>query len=79
MEALPQEKQPKVGSKGAKLRSQQLETQIPPHDFDPEVCDNLSEKEKKSMSLFVERTKKDVLGVGALKENKSKIPWVSCK
>ena len=50
MKALPTEKLPIKGSVGAAFRRKQLQKQIPLHDIDYKVCDDLSDSEKKQFN-----------------------------
>jgi len=60
MKALPAEKLPIKGSVGAVLRRQLLQKQLPLHDIDHEVCDELSEQEQKQFEKYLENIKKYV-------------------
>ncbi|XP_034938131.1 Wilms tumor protein 1-interacting protein homolog [Chelonus insularis] len=57
MKALPQDKLPIKGSIGAALRKQQLQKQLPLHDIDHKVCDELSESERKQFEKYLENIK----------------------
>lgn len=60
MKALPMEKLPITGSIGAVLRRQLLQKQLPRHDIDYKVCDELSEQEQKQFEKYLENIKKYV-------------------
>lgn len=60
MKALPEDKLPIKGSVGAALRKQQLQKQLPLHDIDHKVCDELSESERKQFEKYLENLKKYV-------------------
>ncbi|XP_076237072.1 testin LIM domain protein isoform X2 [Calliopsis andreniformis] len=60
MKALPVEKLPIKGSAGAALRRQLLQKQLPLHDIDHKVCDELSEQETKQFEKYLENIKKYV-------------------
>lgn len=70
MKALPVEKLPIKGSAGAALRRQLLQKQLPLHDIDHKVCDELSEQEKKEFERYLEDIKKYV-GQGTV----TKVNW----
>lgn len=70
MKALPVEKLPIKGSAGAALRKQLLQKQLPLHDIDPKVCDELSELEQKQFEKYLENIKKYV--------GQGKVMKVSC-
>lgn len=60
MKALPEDKLPIKGTAGALLRKQQLQRQLPLHDIDHKVCDELSESERKQFEKYLENLKKYV-------------------
>jgi len=60
MKALPTEKLPIKGSIGAALRRQLLQKQLPLHDIDYKICDELSEEEQKQFEKYLENIKKYV-------------------
>ncbi|XP_057332487.1 testin [Microplitis mediator] len=60
MKALPEDKLPIKGSVGAALRKQQLQKQLPLHDIDHKVCDELSDSERKQFEKYLENLKKYV-------------------
>ncbi|XP_076276590.1 testin LIM domain protein isoform X2 [Lasioglossum baleicum] len=74
MRALPMEKLPIKGSAGAALRRQLLQKQLPLHDVEYEVCDKLSEQEKKHFEKYLENIKKYV-GQGAVTKMLSARPY----
>lgn len=53
---------PMHGSEAAKIRKQQLEYQVPPHDLDPSLCHNLTENEAEQLNLYVDKIRKNCLG-----------------
>ncbi|EFN69581.1 Prickle-like protein 2 [Camponotus floridanus] len=60
MKALPVEKLPIKGSVGAALRKQLLQKQLPLHDIDHHVCDELSEEEQKQFEKYLSNIKEYV-------------------
>ncbi|XP_076676415.1 testin LIM domain protein [Andrena cerasifolii] len=60
MKALPTEKLPIKGSAGAAVRRQLLQKQLPLHDIDYKVCDELSEQEQKQFEQYLENIRKYV-------------------
>ncbi|XP_011874806.1 PREDICTED: uncharacterized protein LOC105565871 [Vollenhovia emeryi] len=60
MKALPAEKLPIKGSVGAVLRRQLLQKQLPLHDIDHKVCDQLSEQEQKQFEKYLDNIKRYV-------------------
>ena len=74
MKALPKDKQPIIGSDGAKYRKKQLMRQLPPHDQEPKECHDLSAQETQEMLTFVKQYRQKALGVALLEEgNKMKV------
>ena len=74
LKALPKDKQPIVGSEGAKYRKKQLMRQLPPHDQEPKECHDLSSQETQEMLLFVKQYRQKALGVASVVEgNKMKV------
>nr|CAB3255182.1 testin [Phallusia mammillata] len=69
IEALPKDKQPVVGTAGAKYRKKQLMRQLPPHDQEPGECHDLTDQETQEMNLFVKQYRKKALGGGKVEEN----------
>uniref|UniRef100_H2YE77 Testin n=1 Tax=Ciona savignyi TaxID=51511 RepID=H2YE77_CIOSA len=67
--ALPKDKQPIVGSAGAKYRKKQLMRQLPSHDQEPNECHDLTPQETTEMSLFVKQYREKALGVARVEEN----------
>ena len=57
MKALPYEKLPVQGTAGAAFRRQQLQKQLPLHDINHKVCDDLSEYEKIQFEGYLENLK----------------------
>jgi prickle len=70
MESLPAAKTPLKGSEGQKYRAKQLIQQLPAHDTDSSLCDNLTENEKKEMDEFLQQQKKNVVGRASVKSYK---------
>ena len=68
MEMLPKESQPIEGTEGAQKRTQQMHRQLPEHDQAPELCKNLSGKEKEKMLNFVKDVKEKAVGIGQVQE-----------
>lgn len=60
MKTLPVEKLPIKGSVGAVLRRQLLQKQLPLHDIDYKICDELSEQEQKQFEKYLENIKRYV-------------------
>ncbi|XP_011307538.1 uncharacterized protein Tes [Fopius arisanus] len=60
MKALPEDKLPIKGTAGAALRKQQLQKQLPLHDIDHKVCDELTDSERKQFEKYLENLKKYV-------------------
>lgn len=77
MQLLPTDKLPISGSEGALYRRQQLEKQVPLHDFNANVCHNLSVEEADAMSSYLENLKNNAVGLGVVKklsDNSNPIP-----
>lgn len=55
---------PVAGSDAAAKRKKQLEFQIPVHDLDPNLCDNLTEKEEEQLNQYVSKIKENCVGQG---------------
>lgn len=53
---------PMQGSEAAKIRKQQLEYQVPPHDLDASLCHNLTEIETEQLNLYVDKIKTSCSG-----------------
>uniref|UniRef100_A0A1A9W3P9 Testin n=1 Tax=Glossina brevipalpis TaxID=37001 RepID=A0A1A9W3P9_9MUSC len=64
MEKLGTENVPVAGSEAATKRKQQLEFQVPPHDLDAALCDNLSESETNQMQQYVQKIRDSCVGQG---------------
>ncbi|XP_015115612.1 paxillin isoform X3 [Diachasma alloeum] len=60
MKALPEDKLPIKGTVGAAFRKQQLQKQLPLHDIDHKVCDELTDSERKQFEKYLENLKKYV-------------------
>jgi hypothetical protein len=57
---------PFKNSEAALKRKEQAQKQIPPHDFKPEKCDNLTEFETQQLKKYVDSVKKNFLGQGEI-------------
>lgn len=68
MQLLPSDKLPISGSDGALYRRQQLEKQVPLHDFNANVCHNLTAEEANAMSSYLENLKENAVGQGLVKK-----------
>lgn len=68
MQLLPSDKLPISGSEGALYRRQQLERQVPLHDFNANVCHNLTIEEADAMSSYLENLKENAVGQGLIKK-----------
>ena len=68
IKALPVEKQPIIGTNGAKYRKKQLMKQLPPHDQEPQECHDLSPQETSEMQMFVKEYRQTALGVAKIAE-----------
>lgn len=68
MQLLPSDKLPISGSEGALYRRQQLEKQVPLHDFNANVCHNLTTEETNAMSSYLENLKENAVGQGLVKK-----------
>ena len=79
LKELPKEKCAHTSEAGQQYRNQQLQQQLPAHDFDPSFCNELSNEEKDRMSKFTD-IRDDDAGQGAIKENTPKevTQWVCC-
>lgn len=55
---------PFIKSTAAKLRKEQTAFQLPPHDFNPEKCDNLTEVETHKLNNYIDNIKKNYFGQG---------------
>lgn len=63
-EDLGEEAIPFKNSEAAIKRKEQASVQIPPHDFAPEKCDNLTEFEAQQLQKYVDNVKKNYFGQG---------------
>lgn len=68
MQLLPSDKLPISGSEGAIYRRQQLERQVPLHDFNANVCHNLTIEEADAMSSYLKNLKENAVGQGLIKK-----------
>ena len=68
MDALPKDKDPSVSDEGMQYRQKQLRQQLPAHDFDDSLCDDLTEIEKDKMKEFNKKRSEEASGQGAIKE-----------
>lgn len=64
METLGTAQIPVAGSDAAHKRKQQLEFQVPPHDLDAALCDNLSETEAQQLQQYVQKLRDQCVGQG---------------
>lgn len=55
---------PVAGSDAAAKRKQQLEFQVPPHDLDATLCDNLTESETAQLQQYVKKVRENCVGQG---------------
>ncbi|ALC41079.1 Tes [Drosophila busckii] len=55
---------PVAGSEAANKRKQQLEFQVPPHDLDATLCDNLTETEALQLQQYVQKLREQCVGQG---------------
>lgn len=77
MQLLPSDKLPISGTEGALYRRQQLEKQVPLHDFNANVCHNLSLEEANAMDSYLQNIKENAVGQGLVKklsDNNSPLP-----
>jgi len=79
IEALPLEMRPLRGTDGANYRKRLLERQIPEHDIDAAVCDNLTPVEAQRLDQFVENLKQNVVGQGDVREQSPQTQWFCFK
>lgn len=68
MQLLPSDKLPISGSEGAIYRRQQLEKQVPLHDFNANVCHNLTVEEADAMTSYLQNLKENAVGQGLVKK-----------
>lgn len=52
METLPEEKAPKIGSRGVDYWLNQQASQLPEHDTDPDKCNGLDEDDCKKQEAY---------------------------
>ncbi|XP_050530404.1 testin [Daktulosphaira vitifoliae] len=78
MQQLPSDKLPISGSEGALYRRQQLEKQVPLHDFNANVCHNLTKEEENAMSSYLKELKENAVGLGFVKKLTDKSNPLSC-
>lgn len=64
METLGPAQIPVAGSEAANKRKQQLEFQVPPHDLDAALCDNLTETEAQQLQQYVQKLRDQCVGQG---------------
>lgn len=64
MEKLGAAQIPVAGSDAANKRKQQLEFQVPPHDLDAALCDNLTETEAQQLQQYVQKLRDQCVGQG---------------
>ncbi|XP_030379499.1 uncharacterized protein LOC115627806 [Scaptodrosophila lebanonensis] len=57
---------PVLGSDAAQKRKQQLEFQVPAHDLDAMLCDNLTENEAQQMQQYVQKLREQCVGQGTV-------------
>jgi PET Domain. len=80
LDQLPKDKCAHTNEAGQQYRNQQLQQQLPAHDFDPAFCNKLSDEEKDRMQRFTD-VRDDDAGQGAIKEKTKKevSQWVCSK
>ncbi|XP_067628348.1 testin [Eurosta solidaginis] len=66
MEKLGAGQVPIVGSDAAQKRKQQLEFQVPPHDLNAELCDNLTDAETAQLQQYVVKIRENCVGQGVV-------------
>lgn len=64
METLGTAQIPVAGSEAANKRKQQLEFQVPPHDLDAALCDNLTGTEAQQLQQYVQKLRDQCVGQG---------------
>lgn len=64
MDKLGSSQIPVVGSDAASKRKQQLEFQVPPHDLDATLCDNLTDAETAQLQQYVQKVREHCVGQG---------------
>ncbi len=78
--AFPANKIPIRGTPGERYLQKQLIKQIPAHDVDSFYCNELTEKEKRQMKIFVRSQREKMLGKGEIKQREPgdrSSTWVS--
>lgn len=68
---IPKDKCAHTNEAGQQYRNQQLQQQLPAHDFDPAFCNKLSDDEKERMQKFTDVRDNDA-GQGAIREKTPK-------
>ncbi|XP_050324402.1 testin [Bactrocera neohumeralis] len=66
MEKLGAAKVPIAGSDAAQKRKQQLEFQVPPHDLNAALCDNLTDAEAAQLQQYVVKIRENCVGQGVV-------------
>uniref|UniRef100_T1GXZ2 PET domain-containing protein n=1 Tax=Megaselia scalaris TaxID=36166 RepID=T1GXZ2_MEGSC len=65
MDQLGSNQIPVAGSDAATKRKQQLEFQVPAHDLDASLCDNLTENETQQLQMYVQKIRENCVGQGS--------------
>jgi hypothetical protein len=68
MQLLPSDKLPISGTEGAYYRRKQLEKQVPLHDFNANVCHDLTVEEADAMGSYLKNLKENAVGQGLVKK-----------
>lgn len=78
LDQIPKDKAAHQNEAGQTYRSQQLQQQLPAHDFDPAYCNQMVPEEQERMEKFSEMRDEDAAGQGAIKEKTQKelTQWV---
>lgn len=81
LDQIPKDKAAHQNETGQSYRNQQLQQQLPAHDFDPTFCNEMSPEEQDRMQKFSEMRDEDAAGQGAIKENTPKelTKWVGSR
>lgn len=66
MDQLGSNQIPVAGSDAATKRKQQLEFQVPAHDLDASLCDNLTENETQQLQMYVQKIRENCVGQGSV-------------